>query len=108
MDQVLFDYIVKKTTEVFEVMAITNKVKTKTSSLKNIFGARIKANNNTVEVGIILEDATISFRLSSGHCSFIEDYCNLFDTQAKFDEEFPKIKSYVDNCFNKLKLKKKI
>ena len=108
MNQILFDYIVKTTTEAFNTIAIMQKVKAKTSNSENLFGARIKTNSNMAEVGIILEETTISFRLSSGHCSFTEDYSNCFDTQEKFDEELPKIKGYVEDCFNKLRLRKKI
>ena len=102
----LYNYIVKEMTEIFDLEAKKQGVKTQTSNANSVFGARVKIPGKEVEVAVVSTDVSVLFYLSAGPHSFKNDYFGDCRTITDFDEKKPKIEEFVKDCFV-LKLIKK-
>ena len=106
MDE-LYNYITQEIKKIFDSEAQKQGVKTQSSDINGLFGARVKTPGKEVEVAVVSTDASVLFYLSSGSHSFKEDYGDDCRTKPGFDTKLPKIEEFVKDCFA-LKLIKKV
>jgi|GEM_PF-3899203 hypothetical protein len=100
MDE-LFDYIITKATEIFNLAAKKHGLKeAKTSHVNQVFGARIRKDGKEAAIDAISTGESILIHLSSGAVAFKEDYVTEPKTIQEFDQEIPKIEAYITDCFS--------
>lgn len=106
MDE-LFNYTITEVAKIFNLEAKKNGLKeAKTSNVNRVFGARIRKDGKEAAIDIVPTDISILIHLSSGACSFKEDYIAEPRTITDVDNELPKITEFITDCFA-LKLVKK-
>ena len=103
----LYNYIVEEIKKIFDSEAQKQGVKTQSSDINGLFGARVKTPGKEVEIAVVSSVVSVLFHLSAGAHSFKEDYCDECRTKSGFDTRIPKIEDFVKDCFA-LKLIKKV